>query len=255
VARLWIGISGWSYGNWRGSFYPSPLPSRRYLEFYAQHFPTTELNSSFYHMPRSQTYQHWAEQVPHDFIFAMKAHRLLTHSQQLQIQEAEETWRRAIQPARSLASHLGPILFQFPPSLRLDARRLANLLQLTRNRAADVRVVCEFRHASWFTEEVYRVLRRHGAALCLADSPRYPRYDVLTTDFLYYRLHGRPVLFTSNYSEVALMQEAQAITHHLKEGLDVYVYFNNTMRGHAVENARTLLALVEGAAPPLRDNR
>ena len=245
MARLWIGTSGWSYESWQGSFYPPTLPSQRYLGFYAQHFLTTELNSSFYHLPRLQTYQQWAKQVPHDFIFAVKANRLLTHSPQLQ--EVEETWQRIIQPARALGSHLGPILLQFPPSLRLDVRRLADLLQITHSSAAEVRVVCEFRHASWFTEEVYRLLRRYEVALCLADSARYPRHEVLTTDFLYGRLHGRPALFASSYSQAALVQEAQAITQHLKDGLDVYVYFNNTMYGHAVENARTLLALVGGA--------
>jgi uncharacterized protein YecE (DUF72 family) len=248
MARLVIGISGWSYSNWRGSFYPLTLPSRRYLEFYAQHFSTTELNSSFYHLPPPQTYQQWIEQVPPHFIFAVKANRLLTHSRQ--VQNAEETWCRILPSTRALGSHLGPLLFQFPPSLQVDAQRLADLLQLVRSSAKDIRVVCEFRHASWFTEEVYRVLRRHGVALCQADSARYPRYDILTTDFLYYRLHGRPVLFTSSYSEAALAQEAQAITHHLQKGRDVYVYFNNTKHGHAVENARTLLALVQGESRP-----
>src|SRR4051812_32784562 len=102
MARLLIGISGWSYRNWRGSFYPLTLPSRRYLEFYAQHFPTTELNSSFYYLPRPQTYQQWAEQAPPNFIFAVKANRLLTHSRQ--VEKAEETWQRILQSIRALGS-------------------------------------------------------------------------------------------------------------------------------------------------------
>lgn len=248
MAHIRVGLSGWSYANWRGAFYPAALSSREYLAFYAREFVTTEINSSFYHFPRPQTYERWAEQVPDGFVFAVKANRLLTHTRRLQ--EVEASWQRLAQAARALRSHCGPILFQFPPSFQREEQRLADFLQLARESAAELRLVCEFRHASWFTEETYRLLRRYGVALCLADSARYPRHDVLTADFAYCRLHGRPELFASPYPEAELERAARQLQAYSDAGADVYVYFNNTKEGHAIDNARTLLALLGRQAPP-----
>ena len=247
MAHIWVGLSGWSYANWRGAFYPAALPSREYLAFYAREFGTTEINSSFYHFPRPQTYERWAEQVPAGFVFAVKANRLLTHTRRLQ--EVEAAWQRLARAVRALSSHCGPILFQFPPSFQREEQRLADFLQLARESAAELRLVCEFRHASWFTEEIYRLLRRYGVALCLADSARHPRHDVLTTDFAYCRLHGRPELFASPYAEADLEREARQLQTYFDAGVDVYVYFNNTKEGHAIDNARMLLALLGRQAP------
>jgi len=117
-------------------------------------------------------------------------------------------------------------------------------LRLVRGNAVELRLVCEFRHASWFTEAIYRLLRRYRVALCSSDSARYPRHDILTTDFAYCRLHGRPELFASPYSEADLEREARQLRKYTDAGVDVYVYFNNTKEGHAIANARTLLALL-----------
>jgi uncharacterized protein YecE (DUF72 family) len=247
MAHIWVGLSGWSYANWRGALYPPALPSHEYLAFYAREFVTTEINSSFYHFPRPQTFARWAEQVPAGFVFAVKANRVLTHTRRLQ--EVEESWQRFVQSVQALGAHRGPILFQFPPSFQCEAQRLRDFLQLARGSAAELRLVCEFRHASWFTEEIYRLLRRYEVALCLADSVRYPRHAVLTTDFAYCRLHGRPELFASPYSEADLECEARQLQTYFDAGVDVYVYFNNTKEGHAIDNARMLLALLGRQAP------
>ncbi len=163
MADIWVGLSGWSYANWRGAFYPPALPSREYLAFYAQEFATTEINSSFYHFPRPQTYERWAAQVPPGFVFAVKANRVLTHSRRLQ--EVEEPWQRFVQSVQALGAHRGPILFQVPASFQCEAQRLADFLRLVRGNAVELRLVCEFRHASWFTEAIYRLLRRYRVAL------------------------------------------------------------------------------------------
>lgn len=247
MAGVWIGTSGWSYSSWRGTFYPDDLPSRRYLEFYAKEFPTTEVNYSFYHLPRPQTYASWAGQVPPGFVFAVKASRLITHTKRLL--QVDEAWRAFVQSALTLGSHLGPILLQFPPGFRKDQDRLVEFLKEAQGANSDqawLRLVFEFRHESWFTDEIYRLLRRHGAALCIADSPDCPRKDLLTTDFTYVRFHGRTQLFASSYSKAELIKEARKIKRYVRDGVEVFVYFNNDARGYAINNARTLRTLLEG---------
>jgi uncharacterized protein YecE (DUF72 family) len=245
LARLLIGTSGWTYASWKGTFYPKGLPSKRYLEFYAREFLTTEVNSSFYHLPKPQTYANWAKQVPSAFVFAAKASRLITHTKRLL--GVGEAWYRFVQHARALGDHLGPILLQFPPSMRRDDGRLADFLSAARAVDDDgpaLQLVYEFRHETWFTETIYRLLQQHGAALCIADSPAYPRRDMRTTDFAYLRYHGRSELFASRYSDGELRAEAEKIERFLGEGADVYVYFNNDARGYAVANARRLKTLL-----------
>jgi len=127
MARVLIGTSGWTYASWKGPFYPEDLPSRRYLEFYAREFSTTEVNYSFYHLPCPTTYEKWAGQVPEGFVFAVKASRFITHIKRLL--DAEDAWCTFLQNALSLGPHLGPVLFQFPPSFRCDENRLAAFLK------------------------------------------------------------------------------------------------------------------------------
>jgi uncharacterized protein YecE (DUF72 family) len=246
MARVFVGTSGWTYPDWRGVFYPDDLPARQYLEFYAREFGTAEVNYSFYHLPKPETYAKWAAQVPEKFLFAVKASRLITHTKRLRA--VTEAWRTFIDNALALGPHLGPILLQFPPSFACDGKRLAAFLDKAQDAAPGdppLRLVFEFRHESWFTPEVARLLKRSNAALCIADSPSYPRRDVLTADFAYLRFHGRTELFASSYSRDELAVEAKAIRRYRRDGFDVFVYFNNTAGGHAIRNTRTLQELVE----------
>jgi uncharacterized protein YecE (DUF72 family) len=241
MAHLYIGTSGWVYRSWKGPFYPDTLPSRRYLAHYAQEFETTEINSSFYHLPRASTFTNWAEQVPEDFIFAVKASRFLTHIKRLL--DPEEPWQRFIESAVNLGSRLGPILLQFPPSFKIQASRLEtffNVAQAVKPRPTPLKLVCEFRHESWFHPDIYRLLNRYHVAWCIADGAKYPRKDLVTTDFAYIRYHGRSKMFASNYSKAVLLKEARLIKQHLRDGLDVFVYFNNDAQANAVRNARLL---------------
>jgi uncharacterized protein YecE (DUF72 family) len=246
MAKLLIGTSGWTYASWKGTFYPSDLPSRRYLEFYAREFPTTEVNYSFYRLPKPSTYENWSGQVPEDFVFAVKVSRFITHIKRLQ--DVDEAWRTFIHNARHLGGHLGPILLQFPPSAPCDLTKLKRFLtasQPVEKTAARLRLVFEFRHDSWFTDRVYRLLNQYQAALCIADSARYARQDIITSDFAYMRYHGPQQLFSSKYPDEQLAKEARTIRKHMRSGLDVYVFFNNDALGHAIENARTLRAMVK----------
>jgi len=249
MARVLIGTSGWTYASWKGRFYPKELPARRYLEYYSNEFETTEVNYSFYHLPRPETFARWADRVPSGFVFSVKASRLITHVKRLQ--NAEDAWTTFMTNARALRAHLGPILLQFPASFPYDHGRLGSFLeraQIPESRAEPLRLVFEFRHASWFQKGVYDALRRHGAALCHADSPNYPRCDVTTADFIYLRFHGPTRLFASNYPLKKLEAEARRLRGYLAEGRDVFAYFNNDALGHAVANARTLRELVQAEA-------
>jgi len=186
--------------------------------------------------------------VPEGFIFSVKASRFMTHIKRLL--EIEGLWREFLQNARSLGPYLGPILFQFPASFRCDHARLANFLKISRAvvpTTEHLRLVFEFRHESWFTSEVYELLRCHGAALCIADSSRYPRREVITSDFMYFRFHGRVRLFASNYTRVELAEEAKKMRRLLKQGHDVYAYFNNDAKGYAIANARKLTEMMKGS--------
>ena len=242
-----IGTSGWTYPSWKGSFYPEDCPRRRLLEYYAREFATAEVNPSFYHVPRAATYEQWAAQVPPDIVFALKVSLLITHHKRLV--EVEEHWRAFATNARTLGRHLGPLLLQLPPSFQRDRARLARFLAAVGKQAdpdPPPRLVFEFRHKSWFREDIDDLLRRHGAAVCVADSPRYPRRDVRTADFAYVRFHGRTQMFASSYTDAGLAQEARLLKRDVRAGLDVYVYFNNDARGHAVANARSLRSFLEG---------
>ena len=246
MARLFIGTSGWTYSSWKGLFYPEDLPSRRYLEFYAGEFDSAEVNYSFYHLPRLSTYEKWVAQVPEQFVFSLKSSRFITHVKRLV--NVEEPWTRFVQNALVLGHHLGPVLLQFPPSFRCDRKRLAAFLKISQRPVSEshpVKLVFEFRHDSWFTEEIFSLLHQHNAALCIADSLRYPRTDKVTADFVYIRFHGRRQLFASKYTDEELAEEAKQMRRYLREGRDVYVYFNNDAKGHAVGNARALRRLVE----------
>ena len=252
MATLLIGTSGWTYASWKGPFYPKNLPSRDYLGFYAAEFPTTEVNYSFYHLPKPSTYERWRILVPDGFVFAVKASRFITHIKRLD--DVADAWRTFLQNASVLGPHLGPILFQFPPSFRVDQDKLRSFLSMvqeTASKSHPLRLVCEFRHDSWFTDHTYRLLQRHGVALCIADGAKYARRDVITADFAYIRYHGRNKMFASDYTDEELSEEAARIRRYRQEGLDVYVYFNNDALGYAVKNARSLrtLAVQKGASP------
>lgn len=246
MATVLIGTSGWTYGSWKGPFYPADLPARDYLSFYAATFPTTEINYSFYHLPKRSTYERWRAQVPDSFVFAVKASRFITHIKRLK--DVQDAWRSFVEPAAVLGGRLGPILLQFPPSFRADPDTLDRFLRMAamaEGRPGPLRLVCEFRHESWFTDRTYRLLHRHGVALCIADGPKYIRRDVVTANFTYIRYHGRSRMFASSYTDQELVEEARRIRRYRRDGLDVFVYFNNDALGHAVRNARTLAAFVQ----------
>lgn len=247
--RLFVGTSGWVYSHWQGIFYPEELPSKDKLKYFSQHFKTAEINYSFYHLPQPATYQKWYSETPADFIFSVKASRFITHIKRLS--GVREAWKQFIENALNLKEKLGPILFQFPPSFKVtpqNLQRLENFLKLlnynkyTMVKNVSLRYVFEFRHKSWCDKKIYNLLKKYNIAWVIADSPRYPRVDVITADFVYIRMHGSKIMFSSKYTKKELNSLAQKIKKWLKK-TDVYVYFNNDAYGYAIENARELLKL------------
>jgi len=230
---LLVGTSGWQYRHWRETFYPRGVAQAKWLEYYAARFATVESNAAFYRLPEAATFAAWAERTPDDFVFAVKASRYLTHI--LRLTEPDEPVKLLIDRARELGPKLGPILIQLPPSLRLDMHRLERALDAF---PPDVRVAVEFRHDSWFTDEVRRVLHDHTAALCLADrgGPVTPIWR--TADWTYLRFHVGRAKPPGCYGRQALAAWVGRLSDCWSADEDAYVYFNNDQRACALRDAR-----------------
>lgn len=237
--RIRIGTSGFSYEQWRGRFYPQKLASSERLKYYATQFDTVELNSPFYHLPKKELFERWARAVPEGFLFAVKASRYITHVKKLR--EIDEALAHMLDHYLVLERALGPILFQFPASFARETDRLTDVCGLL---PAGTAAAFEFRHESWFCESTYAVLRAAGAALCIADSPRWPSALEVAAPFTLVRMHGGKVLYDSNYAEEELALWAERIRVFAADGLDCFVYFNNDAHGYAVDNARRLRSLL-----------
>jgi uncharacterized protein YecE (DUF72 family) len=242
---LRAGTSGWSYAHWRGVLYPREAKPAEFFGHYARVFATAEINSSFYRAPGAETFRKWAEAAPEGFVFAVKAHRGVTHEGRLE--GVETKWQAFVSNAMALAEKLGPVLVQLPPSLRRQTDLLEAFLDGHRRAFGDKpRLAFEFRHASWFEGGAAELLRRHGAAMVIADSSRYPQAPLESAGpFVYLRFHGPGALFASGYSDEELREWAQQIREWLAEGMDVYAYFNNDAEGCAVINAMRLRELAE----------
>lgn len=181
--QTFVGTSGYSYREWKGSFYPAKLPSTQMLRYYAERLNTVEINSTFYRMPTEKILLQWAEQVPSGFTFVLKASRKITHIKRLKGAEDETSY--LLQTASILGGRLGPMLFQFPPSMRKDIDRLQAFLALLPNRWL---AAMEFRHGSWFDDEVFAILRSRNVALVIAETEGTVVPFVSTADWGYLRL-------------------------------------------------------------------
>jgi len=232
AGRIRVGTSGWSYPHWMGTFYPPEVKASQLLSEYCRHFESVEVNYSFYHLPRVSTLAGLWQTTPSGFLVSVKAHRYLTH--RLRLKDAAEPLANIVQRMALLQDKLGPILFQFPEKFPRDIDRLAGFLELLPPR---LRFTFEFRHPSWFCPEVYERLGRHGCALTVADTPKFPLVFEVTADFVYCRLHGSRVLYGSPYAEEELQTWAERARGWSAEGRDVFIYFDNDFLAHAPRNA------------------
>ncbi len=241
--KIHVGTSGFYYEHWKGVFYPDTLAKTHFFDYYMQQFETVELNSTFYHLPKAKTIAHWNEVSPENFLFALKAHREITHYRKLK--DAEDPLYRFLHLVKPLKSKIAAILFQLPPSLHKDSALLAHFLTLL---PPGYRFAVEFRHESWLCDEIYEVLKAHDTALCLNDFNRQEITPVITAEFAYMRLHGPTGRYGGSYDDATLRGYADMLlemAHHQKA---LFVYFNNDTEGYAVQNARRLIELLHPEA-------
>jgi uncharacterized protein YecE (DUF72 family) len=243
MANVLIGCSGWSYAHWEKTFYPDKLPADEHLQFYAQHFPTVEINYSYYQLPPRKTFELWRRRSPAKFVFAVKASRYLTHMKKLK--DPEGPLQRLLDHAGGLGSKLGPVLFQFPRLWKVNLERLTDFLAALKAHPRR-RYAFEFRHQSWLVAEVYERLRASKAALCLPIGWGIPLDIQLTADWTYLRFHGGK--HDVGFEDDELEPWAERIRAWRSDGIDSYSYFNNDSLWHgrpaAIDNARRLRDMV-----------
>ena len=236
-----IGTSGWHYGHWAGPFYPADLPKDKWLEYYAQHFDTVELNSTFYHLPKPQFLKRWHNLTPKNFLYAIKASRYITHIKKLK--DVSEELTRFLDLAALLGRKFGPVLYQLPPSLRKDINRLESFIKFLPKKQP---AVFEFRHESWYCEDTYKLLRRFGVGFCIHDLPGLESPRIITSDIIYVRFHGPTDRYAGCYSKSKLANWAKWLKDQAKDVRSIYVYFNNDEAAYAVRNAKELKKLLRG---------
>jgi uncharacterized protein YecE (DUF72 family) len=229
-----IGCSGWNYASWKQEFYGG-LPARRWLEHYAKYFDTVEVNSTFYRLPRREAVANWVRTTPPNFIFTIKASRYLTHLKRLtDLGPGLQRFYERLEPLLE-SPKMGPILWQLPPNFQRDDERLANALAAL---PREQRHCFEFRHPSWFVDEVYELLRSHAVALAIGDRPEVKAFQahVFTTDWTFVRFHYGSRGRRGNYSESELEEWAQRFENWRRE-VEIFAYFNNDWEVFAVRNA------------------
>ncbi len=238
-AKYLIGTSGFYYEHWRGVFYPGDLPKSRFFDYYTKHFDTVELNSTFYHLPRLKTSEHWAEKSPPDFRFSLKAYRGITHYARLR--DASGELYRYLHLIKPLKPKLATILFQLPPSLRMDLPLLEDFLAIL---PRGYRYTMEFRHESWMEDATYALLKSAGVAFCVNDYGKRAMEPVVTADFVYLRFHGPTGRYGGSYDDATLGRWAAWMKEEGEKLSTVLAYFNNDTEGYAVQNAMRLRELI-----------
>ncbi len=242
--NIHIGTSGWSYKHWKETFYPKGTKPTDYLHYYARHFSTTEINTTFYHTPRISTVENWQRQVPADFRFTIKMSRYLTQMKKLK--DPEETLERfftAIEPVQSLCSL---ILLQLPPSLTFDYERTDYLFSLLKKEYHQYAYALEVRHPSWLAPDSISLLLKYEVAFVISQSgTHFPYAELVTSKNIYVRFHGPGALYASAYPDDMLQYYADRCLQWERDGHTVWAFFNNDINGHALDNANTLLKMIQ----------
>jgi uncharacterized protein YecE (DUF72 family) len=241
-----VGCSGWSYKDWRGVVYPPDAPARTWFARYAEQFDTVELNTTFYRLPKESTVEGWAAQAPPGFTYAVKLGQFGSH--RMKLNDAPSWLPRHLDRVERLGTHLGPNLVQLPPNWKRNVARLDAFLDAA---PAHLRWAVELRDPSWLHDDVFEVLRRHRAALCIHDLLADHPWE-LTAPWTYVRFHGPRALqdkYRGRYGPQRLAPIAERLEAWLDAGTDVFAYFNNDYDGHAVVDAHWLRTRLATSSP------
>jgi uncharacterized protein YecE (DUF72 family) len=234
MATLYAGTSGFAYAAWKPAFYPPKLPANQFLKHYAERLNCVEINYTFRRLPSASTLESWVAQTEPGFVFAVKANMRITHILRLKnAEQATEIFLKAIDPLRT-SRRLGPVLFQLPPQMKCDVDLLRNYLEFL---PTGMRYAVEFRHPSWLVDNVYQELRGRNVALCLAESEKLEVPEVITADFVYYRLR-KP-----DYTEQDVTGFAERAKELLETGRDLYLMFKHEETPEGALNARRVIEL------------
>lgn len=235
MVQYYIGTSGWHYADWKSKFYPDKLKESDWLKYYSEHFDAVEINSSFYHLPREKTLINWRNTTKDKFKFCLKASRFITHIKKLKdCQNANQTF---LQLSKLLGQKAGIILYQLPNSLHIDIFTLKSFIE---DLPGSIAFAFEFRHPSWFSQEVYSILSQYNICCCIYDMPEFTSPIIQTADFIYIRFHGSSSLYTSKYTSQELKQWSRKIKKISENAREVYIFFNNDYNAFAVDNAKQI---------------
>ncbi|RLE38850.1 DUF72 domain-containing protein [Candidatus Woesearchaeota archaeon] len=232
----YLGTSGWYYQHWVKRFYPKDLSKDKWLEYYARHFNTVEINSTFYHLPYKNVLKNWYNQTPEKFRFTLKANRQITHVKKFK--NVKKSVKTFYMLSDIMQEKLANILWQIPPTLKFNMKKLNEIIKVLN---PDYKNVIEFRHKSWFTLEVYENLKENDIIYCIVSGPNLPLDFKLTAKTGYFRLHGRS-WYNYNYGKKELTEFAGKIKK--LKAKDFYIYFNNDYNAYAIKNCEMLKGLI-----------
>jgi uncharacterized protein YecE (DUF72 family) len=230
--NLWIGTSGFQYSEWKGNFYPEDLPSNKMLPFYAERFSTTEINYTFHRIPAPKTIDNWKALTPNNFRFSLKAPQKITHWSKLR--DCADTLEFFCKVISGLNERLGPVLFQLPPNFKKDADVLSSFLR----ELPEMRAAFEFRHASWFDDEIFEMLKKQNIALCIADTVKLVTPEIATADYGYLRLRRE------DYQKSDVELWANFVRERENEWRDAFVYFKHEESGIGPKLARQMIEMM-----------
>jgi len=231
--KPWIGTSGFQYAEWKGNFYPADLPAAKMLPFYAERFPTTEINYTFHRIPSSKTIDNWKTLTPENFRFALKAPQKITHWSKLR--ECGDTMRYFHDVTSALGEKLGPVLFQLPPNFKKDTFVLADFVNCI---PTGMRCAFEFRHESWFTDDVWEIFKSRNVALCLAETEEFQTPRTITADYGYLRLRRE------DYTTSQVEEWSEYVRQQEKAWSDTFIYFKHEEAGIGPKLAKQIVDLL-----------